>query len=148
MSGPSAIALANARETLAFWTPLVRLPGIQDVAFLGNESGETSFLTHAIGDKGEAVGLGQWHKARRANILAHTGIDVGTASHLDQLRSQHWEMTKADGYRHVFDELMATDTLTDAVTVLVRKYEQSAQPDRDIPRRVALAQTWQKILAS
>ena len=147
MSGPSATSLANARETLAYWTPLVRLPEVHAVAFLGNEAGEDSFLNHAIGDKGEAVGLGQWHGARRANILAHTGIDVGTASHLDQLKAQHWEATQADGYRHVFAELLATDTLTDAVTVLVKKYEQSAQPARDIPRRVALAQTWQKILA-
>lgn len=138
--------MATARESLEFWRPLVRLPDIHPWALLGSEDGETSFLPHAIGDHGEAYGISQWH-AQRADVLAlpppkGCGIDVRIASHLDQLRAMHFEMTSVDGYRHVWDHLMAAETIQDAVTVLVREYEHSAQQARDITRRTGLAMVW------
>jgi hypothetical protein len=136
----SSQQLANLRESHDFWLPRVRLPDVHLWALIGSESGETSFLTHPVGDRGQAHGAAQWHKGRADVIRTATGIDVVTAPHADQLRAMFWEMTNAVGYRHVWDQLMATETVVDAVTVLVVKYEQSAQQARDVARRTQLAE--------
>ena len=133
-------ALANARTSVAFWTPLVRLPDVHVWALLGDQSGEGSFLIHPLGDKGEAFGAAQWHVGRVLNIYRETGIDVRKADYADQLRAMYWEMTTAIGYRHVFGHLNATSTIQDAVTVLVHEYEQSSQQARDVVRRTAIAE--------
>ena len=138
--------LAVARESYAFWRPLVRLP-LHWQALLGNEDGETSFRPHVVGDRGEAFGPFQWHAPRADAMLAKIGINVRTDPHLDQLKAAHWEMT-AGGYRRVWPMLMATDTLWSAVTVLVHSYEGSAQQGRDVRRRVALAEIWAKTFAA
>ena len=138
-------SLAVARESYAFWRPLVRLP-VHWQALLGNEDGETSFRPHVVGDHGEAFGPFQWHAARADAMLAKIGIDVRSAPHLDQLKAAHWEMT-AGSYRRVWPTLMETDTLWSAVTVLVRSYEGSAQQARDVRRRVGLAQGWARTFA-
>ena len=132
-----------ARESFNFWSPLVRLP-IHAHALLGNEDGETSFRPSVVGDHGEAFGPFQWHEARIEMIRAGCGIDVRSASHLDQLRAAHWEMTEG-AYRRVWPALMATTTLWSAVTVLVQKLEQSGSQARDIQRRVGFAEKWAKI---
>lgn len=141
---PGAIMAVQdiARESFDFWSPLVRLP-VHAFAFLGNEDGETSFRPHVIGDHGEAFGPFQWHATRADAIKAGCGIDVRTAPHLDQLKAAHFEMT-AGWYRRVWPTLMATETVENAVRVLVHEYEQSGSQARDIVRRVALAQGWQR----
>jgi hypothetical protein len=132
-----------AAESWGFWRPLVRLP-LHAWALLGSEEGETSMRPHVVGDHGEAFGIAQWHGARADAILKGCGIDVRTASHADQLRAQHWEMTEGS-YRRVWPALMAAETLWSAVTVLVAKYEQSGSQARDIQRRVGLAEGWAKV---
>lgn len=134
---------ATARESFLFWRPLVRLP-FQAFALLGNEDGETSFRPHVIGDHGEAFGPFQWHATRCDAMMKGCGIDVRTASHLDQLKAGHWEMTEG-GYRRVWPALMAAETLWSAVAVLVRAYEGSRNQDADIRKRVGFAQRWQAI---
>jgi hypothetical protein len=147
MTSPSPTALANARESQAFWTPFVRLPDVHVWALIGNEAGEASFLAHPVGDHGEAFGCFQWHLPRILDMVKGCGIDVRTASHGQQIAAAHWEMTKGS-YRKVWPALMATTTVEEAVTVLVRDFERSANQARDIPRRVALAQTWRDLLTS
>ena len=134
---------AIAAESFAFWTPLVKSQ-IHTFALLGDEDGETSFRPHVIGDHGEAFGPFQWHQARVDGMIKGCGIDVRKASHLDQLKAAHWEMTEGS-YRRVWPALMATAKLEDAITVLVHIYEGSAQQARDVTRRTALAQNWMTV---
>ena len=152
----SADIMATAAESLAFWRPLVRLPDVHPWALMGDEAGESSFLPRPEGDKvnGEptAFGLMQWHAARIAVLAGPPphgcGIDIRTASHLDQLRAAHFEMTSVTGFRHVWDELMAEDTIEGGCTVLVVKYERSLHQATDIAKRTALALKWQARLGS
>lgn len=139
---------AVARESYAFWSPLVRWP-VHWQALLGNEARETSFNPKAIGDHGEAIGPAQWHPARRAFILDHFKIDVSACSHLDQLRAWHLEMTEpVSPYRHVWLHLQAEPTLYGACRVLVHEFEGSANQGRNITRQVALAQRWAATLTA
>ena len=143
MLSPAQVRAAAA-ESYAFWISVGAKP-VHAYALLGNEDGETSFVFSAVGDHGEAHGMFQWHDARADAILKGCGIDVRKASHADQLRAAHYEMTKG-WYKGVWPALMATETIWAAVTLLVAKYEQSALPARDIRRRVGLAQGWQEAL--
>lgn len=140
-----------AAESLAFWSPKVRLP-LHAFALLGNEDGEVGFKLGAVGDRGEAHGAFQWH-AQRADAMAlpaphGCGIDVRTVGHLDQLAAAYWEMRHGAGYRHVWEHLMATNDIEDAVAVLVIQYEHSAMQARDILRRTSYARKWQARFAT
>lgn len=149
MPGPySAAQLAVAKESYAFW----KGKGAPDwvcAAFLGSEDGETSFVFTARGDHDAAGGMSQWHKVRRDQILAHCGIDVWAPDHAKQLAGMYAEMTAPwSAYRHVWSALMATTDVEDAITILVSRFEQSANTARDILRRTGLANYWLKYAAA
>ena len=133
--------IAVAKESWEYWR-LVVPADFHSAALLGNEDGETSFIVHIAGDEGYAKGIFQWWPARRADIFKGTGIDVATAPHLDQLKGAYWEMTQSKVYGKVWDLLIATTTLEDAVGVLVRDEERSAKQTRDIARRTTLGNYW------
>lgn len=79
----------------------------QIAALLANEQRESNFNAGAVGDNGTSFGIFQWHDpARRAAILAATGIDVTNASHADQLKAAQWELQNS-GYA---DRLRQTNT--------------------------------------
>ena len=131
--------IAVATESWNFWRPLVEAD-FQAAAWLGNEDGEDSFISRP-GDHGQAKGDFQWWPGRRKIILEQGKIDV-TASHIDGLKGAYWEVTKSKVYKHVWPAFLAATSLVDAVTVLVKEFEKSEQPQRDINRRVAYASYW------
>lgn len=114
---------------------------LQACAWLGNEDGETSFRIGVVGDHGEAYGPAQHHQSRVDAIQKGTGIDMKNAPHAEQIEGVLWEMTKG-GYRHVMPALQASQTMREAITVLVQRYEQSGNQLRDINRRTALGNYW------
>lgn len=133
-----------AAESYAYWRS-VGLDHLTACAWLGNEDGETSFRLGVIGDHGTAFGPAQHHQARIDTIKQPPpkgcGIDIKTASHADQLKAIHWEVTEG-AYRHVLPAVIAAPTMAAKIAVLVSRYEQSAQQDRDIRRRAALGNYW------
>lgn len=132
----------NAQAVHDYFIPKTRLP-LHTFSLMGSIEGECSFQIGAVGDHGSAVGIAQWHSARRRAIFAGTGIDVATAGINDQCAAMLWEMQHGT-YRKVWPALNATDTIWSAITVLVQNYEQSSEQSRDIHRRVGLALNWQK----
>lgn len=64
----------------------------QAAGIVANEIAESGGKPGARGDGGKAHGLYQWHPDRRRRILEATGIDVSTASAMDQRRAAAWEM--------------------------------------------------------
>jgi hypothetical protein len=103
-------------ESYVFW----RAHGcdhLHSSAWCGNEAGETSFRTdRPVGDRNTGGGYGpaQHHNARINIIKSATGIDIKTA------------------------DLLKTNTMEEAITVLVNEFEKSAIRERDIRRRTAL----------
>jgi hypothetical protein len=127
-------------ESYVFW----RAHGCDHLhasAWCGNEAGETSFRTdRPVGDRstGGAWGPVQHHQARIDVIKSATGIDIKTAPHIDQLRGILWEVTSSREYGHVYAEFLKTQTMEEAITILVSKVERSGNQPRDIRRRTAL----------
>jgi hypothetical protein len=127
-------------ESYVFW----RAHGCDHLhasAWCGNEAGETSFRTdRPVGDQytGGGWGPAQHHNARINIIKSATGIDIKTAPHIDQLRGILWEVTSSKEYGHVFGDFLKTNTMEEAITVLVNEFERSALRERDIRRRTAL----------
>lgn len=138
-----------AAESYAFWRS-VGCDHMHAAAWCGNEDGETSFRLGVVGDHGEAFGPAQHHQARIDAIKLPPpkgiGIDIKTASHLDQLRAIHWEVTEG-AYKRVWPAFMAAQTMEGMITVLVSRFERSASQDRDIRRRTALGNYWAKEFA-
>ena len=142
----TAEQIATAKESWNFWRPLVPTD-ILVAAWLGNEDGETSFVARP-GDNGEAEGAFQWWPGRRDIIMLNTGIDVVTAPHIEQLKAAHWEITMSKTYKHVWPIFLEQrSSLQGAITVLVRDYEQSASPQVDVKKRVAMAKYWLSVFA-
>lgn len=132
--------IATARESFKFWK-VAGLPRVSCLAAVGDENGESSFVFDVVGDHGEADGSFQIHADRRAEIKSGCGIDMHTASHLDQLKGVQWEM-KYGWYKTVWPLLLAATTIDEAVTIFVEKFEQSAAQASDIAKRTAFANYW------
>jgi Phage tail lysozyme len=86
----SAEAKATEKESWDFW----KAQGLSDAgaaAMVATEQGESNFNPRSFGDAdtGGAHGSFQWHMDRVNKILAATGIDVRTASHLE--RDEIWQ---------------------------------------------------------
>jgi hypothetical protein len=129
-----------ARESYLFWREK-GLDHLHACAWLGNEDGETSFRLGVVGDHGEAFGPAQHHLPRIKQIMKGTGIDMKSASHFDQLRGIYWEVTEGP-YKAVWPAFVATNSMVEAIAVLVRRFEQSGSQERDIRRRTNLGNYW------
>jgi hypothetical protein len=136
---------ASALESYKFW----RSKGLSHngaLGMVGNEEGESGFDPHNVGDGGQAGGSFQWHKERRDQILAGTGIDVWSknTSHSDMLRAAHWEMTAGpdQGARKAWDALNNSPTPAVAAAAGVKYYERPLDQQGDAYKRGIMANRW------
>src|SRR3954470_5100487 len=112
----------------------------QSSAWVGNEKAETSFDPDAIGDHDQAFDPAQHHMDRIDHIREHTGIEMRTASHVDQWRAIDWECQYGIGYRHVKEHIQAQgDDVGKIIEVIVGEFEHSSNQPRDIRRRTKYA---------
>lgn len=68
------------------WTPA------QAAGIVANLNAESSLDAGAIGDNGDAYGLGQWHPDRQEDFKKHFGHDIRDSSWLEQLQFVQWEL--------------------------------------------------------
>ena len=148
----SASQKALAQETFDFWKK-AGYTDIEALAMVGSEYGESKFDVTATGDNGHSHGIYQHSEARRQQILAATGIDVGdpNTTHLQQLQAKLWENQHGDsGARYVYDSFLspalAPDTLGAAVALQVSKDERSADQAGDTVKRTGYAKYWGSVL--
>ena len=124
-SGSSAETNSNKdavrRESYQFWTSKGYTPA-QASGLVANEERESGFNPHAVGDHGQAMGPFQHHADRRELIKQGTGIDIATASHLDQLKAAEWELNQ----RGDSDRLKNTQTPQEAAAVVTKYFERPA----------------------
>lgn len=133
---------AAAKQSYDFWRSK-GLSSVAALAMLGNEQGESGFNPKAVGDHGAARGIFQWHKKRRDEILAATGIDVWnpSTSRKDQLEAAYWEMTQGNdvGARKAWAALRKAKTVRQAVSGVVRYYERPLNPGAAAQTRLGYA---------
>jgi Phage tail lysozyme len=119
----SAQAKATEKESWDFW----KAQGLFDAgagAMVATEQGESGFNPRNIGDSGAAHGSFQWHMDRVNKILAATGIDVRTASHLDQLKAAKWEGEHGDTQaRQAWQAVLHATSAADATRAMTYLFE-------------------------
>lgn len=125
---------ANKAESMKFWMSQGYTQA-QAAGLVANEEAESSFNPTKVGDGGRAVGSFQWHPDRAAAILKSTGIDVRSASHIDQLRAAAWEMVSSG----VAGKLMQTKSARDSGALVSRLFERPRGGDEEASRRGEMA---------
>jgi hypothetical protein len=98
----------------------------QAAGVMGNLQSESGFKTHpAVDLKNPHYGVAQWSESRRANILAHTNIDVATASLSDQYKAVAWELHNVKDYEPVIHAFNNDKNMSavDAATLVDHGYE-------------------------
>ena len=94
----------------------------QAAGIVANELAESGGNPNARGDGGLAHGLYQHHQDRRAAIKAATGIDMSTASAMDQRRGAAWEMKNGNvGFNDAY--FRGLNNPADAAAYMVTNFE-------------------------
>jgi hypothetical protein len=138
--GPySAVQVANAKTINSFWLNYAK--PWHAIGFVANADRETSLNPRAIGDNDTAFNIGQWHWARGQIILAKTGIDVRTCPLENALVAMHSELTQPWGCPKIWQEILATQSCTEAAVAICTLYERAGAADAQ-ERSVALAAYW------
>jgi len=107
---------------------------------VATEQGESGFNPRTIGDSGAAHGSFQWHMDRVNKILAAAGIDVGTASHLDQLKAAKWEGEHGDAQaRQAWQAVLHATSAAEATRAMTYLFERPANKAGDTYTRQGYA---------
>jgi hypothetical protein len=101
------------------------------VANLAVETGGT-FNARAVGDSGQAYGIGQWHPDRQANFRRVFGHDIKESTYAEQLAFVQWELTNTES--NAGKRLKAAASSLQAGGVVSQFYERP----RDVQGNIAL----------
>lgn len=99
----------------------------QAAGIVSNLEAESKFKTNAVGDKGQAYGIAQWHPDRQKMFAKRFGKDIRQASFEEQLEFVNYELQtneKAAG-----DKLRNAKSPEDAGAIISRHYERPAKKD-------------------
>ena len=107
---------------------------------MANLKSESGFKQNAVGDGGNAYGLGQWHADRQADFAKWAGHDIRGSTQAEQLGFYNYELTQgkeqAAGRR-----LRGATTANDAGGIVSRYDERPAAADEAARNRGALAES-------
>jgi Phage tail lysozyme len=73
-----------------------------------------------------SFGIFQWKPDRIEKIKKATGIDIYTASHLEQLKALWWEMTEDPFEKKVYPLLKQAKSANEAAGIFVNEFERPA----------------------
>lgn len=93
----------------------------QAAAISGNFGLESQYNAAAVGDGGEAYGLGQWHKDRQKDFEKWAGKSIRGSSPEEQMAFAQYELTQGKEAA-AGNALRATKTAREAGEVVSRKY--------------------------
>jgi hypothetical protein len=156
-----------AEESYNYWTGPGGYGHVDSCIWLSMEDGETSFRWSwrllsgsftdcVVGDHGHAFG-GFQHQLPRIRVIGQDppkgcGINImgtalsdpakGAITHLQNLQAADFETTHVVGYRGIRARLIATQTPHDKVAFMVKHFEQSADHDNDIRKRLHEFDYW------
>lgn len=110
----------------------------QSAGLAANLQIESGFNPRAVGDKGKAVGIAQWHPDRQADFERMSGKSLQVASLEEQLAFVQYELTRGR-YAGVGRALGQTRGASEAGELISRRYEIPANGDVEAMRRGQLA---------
>lgn len=134
----------NTNESYNFWIAS-GFTHNQASGLLANEYAESSFNPRAVWDWWKAHGIFQWHPDRREVILKNTGIDISTASHIDQLKAALWEMRDGPEKR-AYQAIKWTDNANEVAALFCDLFERPADREGEMTKRWRMAEAFSILL--
>lgn len=110
----------------------------QAAGIVANLMSESGLEPGAVGDNGQAFGIGQWHPDRQANFRRWAGKDIRQSTLQEQLAFVQYELTQG-AEQKAGALLMAARNAQDAGSVVSRFYERPLAADAEASKRGALA---------
>jgi len=110
----------------------------QAAGLVANFMRESQLNPQAVGDKGAAYGIGQWHPDRQAEFARYFGHSIRGSSLEEQLAFSHLELTRGKE-RAAGERLRKATSYHEAGSVVSRYYERPAAADYEAAQRGALA---------
>lgn len=108
------------------------------VANLKQESGST-FNHQAVGDRGKAYGIAQWHPDRQADFKAWAGKDIRESTRDEQIAFVDYELRQGKE-KAAGDKLRQATTAGEAGAIVSRHYERPMRKDEEAANRSASAE--------
>lgn len=135
--GPSAPPSKRQAAALDFFQ---RMGWSKDQAagLVANIKHESGFKHDAVGDRGKAYGIAQWHPDRQANFAKWAGKDIRQSTFEEQLAFMHYELTQGAEQR-AGRLLRASNSARDAGAVVSRYYERPLAAQAEAEKRGAAA---------
>lgn len=110
----------------------------QAAGIVANLQAESGLRPDAVGDGGQAYGMGQWHPARQANFHTFIGRDIQGSTAGQQLQFVQHELSGTEA--RAGQRLRDTNSAYDAGASVSRNYERPADRDREAAARGHRAQ--------
>lgn len=109
----------------------------QAAGIVANLMAESNLNPKAVGDSGQAVGIGQWHPVRQADFKKAFGTDLKDATLEQQLAFVDWELRNTE--RTAMEKLRAAKTPQQAGDAVSRYYERPRDKEGEAQKRAAAA---------
>ena len=117
------------------------------IAALANADLESAFRTTAIGDKGTAHSLWQWHDDRAKRIFDGYGVDVTKETNIVAVTGAlMWEVSTVPAYKPALAAMKAATAAEEAAGIFCAKIEGAGAPGAK-ERREADAAWWTVAIA-
>ena len=110
----------------------------QAAGIVANLHAESGLRADAVGDKGKAYGIAQWHPDRQAAFQKWAGKDIRGASLEEQYGFVHHELT-AGAEQRAGQRLRAAGSASEAGAVVSRHYERPAAAEEEAAKRASTA---------
>ena len=113
----------------------------QAVGLVTNLDRESALNPEAIGDKGKAYGLAQWHKDRQENFKKLFGKDIRQSTFEEQLQFMQHELTQG-AEKFAGAMIRRSGSASEAAAAVSKYYERPRDTDREMRERGAQAKNW------
>lgn len=110
----------------------------QAVGMVANLKRESNINPTAVGDNGQAYGIGQWHPDRQGEFAKRFGKPIQNSTLQEQLAFMHFELSSGKE-KDAGQRLANTKTAADAARVVSRYYERPRKAAVEAERRAQLA---------
>jgi len=113
---------------------------VQAAGIVSNLIAESGGNPKAVGDKGQAIGVAQWHPDRQAAFKKWSGVDIRDSTEGQQLAFVQYELTQGD-YKNVGNILKQQTSGYSSGSTVSRGYERPADVIGEANRRGNFAQS-------
>ena len=94
----------------------------------GNLQAESNFKPNAVGDNGTSLGIAQWHKSRKDNLINFCNSKKQNSESLECQLDFLWEELNTK-YSNVLSSIKSSNSVGEAAEIFASKYEKPSSTD-------------------